>query len=381
MIGRIHSSRRNRRSVHVTPSAETRLASYPPPYPDGWYRLATSSDLRAGELRSIECLGRQLVLWRSESGDQVHAMTAVCPHLGANLAHGRVKGDHIECPFHAWQLNGAGRVACIPYSSGPPRRVLNETFPIREVDGQIFIYHRGSGAPSRFDDETPYELPHIAELDDGRFVHRGHHDAGRVKMHIIEFAENSADFAHFAPIHGQMRIPWTQIRVPGISIEHTAGWELDAERPHVSYFLDSAVLWILGRRVERAGAKAHITFTGPGSVVNFRFTIPDVGEIEMIQTHLPVGPLEQQVDFHWFADRRVPRLLVSYVVGEWVSQWSRDIEIWENKVYLPKPMLCKDDGPVQRMRRWYEQFYPEDRSGSGSGPEATSVLASAAGSR
>ena len=43
----------------------------------------------------------------------------------------------------------------------------------------------------------------------------------------------------------------------------------------------------VGRRVERAGANARITFTGPGSVVNFRFTIPDVGEIERIEPQLP----------------------------------------------------------------------------------------------
>jgi len=363
------------------PSPEARLASYPPPYPDGWYRLATSRELRAGELRSIECLGRQLVFWRSENGKQVHAMTSICPHLGANLGLGRVRGNHVECPFHAWQLNGAGRVACVPYSSGAPQRVLNETFPLREVNGQIFIYHRGDGAPSRFDDEPPYELPRIAELADGRFVHRGHHDGGRVKMHLIEFAENSADFAHFAPVHGQMRIPFTQIPVPGIRIEHKAGWALDPDRPHVSYFLDDAVLWILGRRVERAGANARITFTGPGSVVNFRFMIPDVGEIEMIQTHLPIGPLEQQVDFHWFADRRIPRLLVSYVIGNWVSQWSRDIAIWETKMYLARPMLCKDDGPVQRMRQWYKQFYPLDPTADEAASSTRPVLAASGGKR
>jgi hypothetical protein len=161
-----------------------------------------------------------------------------------------------------------------------------------------------------------------------------------------------------------MFIPWTQIPVPGVRLEHVAAWELDADRPHVSYFVDDAVLWILGRRVERAGANGRATFTGPGSVVTFRFKIPDVGEIEMVQTHLPISPLEQQINFHWFADRSVPRLVVWYVIGAWVSQWHRDIEIWENKVYLQNPMLCKDDGPVHHLRRWYKQFYPEDWSKS-----------------
>ena len=81
----------------------------------------------------------------------------------------------------------------------------------------------------------------------------------------------------------------------------------------------------------------------------------------MFQTHLPVAPLEQQVNFHWLADKKIPRLLVSYVIGNWVSQWRQDIDIWENKIYLNRPTLAKGDGPLNQMRRWYKQFYPESR--------------------
>ena len=96
-------------------SDDLRLASYPPPYPDGWYRLLSSKSLRRGQVRYLECLGRALVVWRSEDADDVHAMGAFCPHLGANLRHGRVREDRIECPFHAWQFTGDGRAACVPY--------------------------------------------------------------------------------------------------------------------------------------------------------------------------------------------------------------------------------------------------------------------------
>ncbi len=180
-------------------------------------------------------------------------------------------------------------------------------------------------------------------------------------MHIIEFVENAADFAHFLYIHEQMNIPWTQITVPGVQIEHTPGLEFDDDRPWRMYFLDQTVLKVLGRPLARTRASARVTFTGAGSIMNFRITIPDMGDVDVVQTHLPIGPLEQQVDFHWFADRRVPRLLVWYVVGNWVSQWRHDIQIWENKVYNAHPTLCRDDGPVVRLRRWYRQFHPHAR--------------------
>ncbi|MCY3814247.1 MAG: hypothetical protein OXH15_20900 [Gammaproteobacteria bacterium] len=51
-----------------------------------------------------------------------------------------------------------------------------------------------------------------------------------------------------------------------------------------------------------------------------------------------------------------------YVVGNWISQWARDIVIWENKIYRQRPRLCQDDGPVLRLRQWYRQFLPAEQS-------------------
>ena len=217
-----------------------------------------------------------------------------------------------------------------------------------------------TAAETRLEQGPPYDVPRIAEVDEGRFVYRGQHNAGRVGMHIIEIAENAADTAHFQPLHGQFRVPWTQIALPGVEIDHSVEWKLDEERPWVMHLFDRAALKFFGRRVERTRTQAEVSFWGPGSVMTFRFNIPDQGEIVLYQTHLPVSPLEQQVDFRWFADRKLPRLLVWYVVGSWISQWASDIEIWEHKVYRSRPMLCRDDGPVHAMRRWYRQFLPDE---------------------
>lgn len=352
---------RLRRRQPPRTSDAARLSTYPHPYPEGWYRLAGSDEVRRGAIRYIECLGRQFVVWREEHGDKVHAMPAFCPHLGANLSYGRVRGACIECPFHRWRFDGEGRVASIPYSRRRPAGVLTEPLPVQEVHGQIFAFHRSDAAERAGCGAPPYDVPRIAEVDDGRFVFRGHRDAGRVRMHIVEFAENSADTAHFTPVHGRMRVPWTRIPVPGVELEHTARSSLDRACPQRMYFLDSVVPRVFGRPVPWAGGRARVTFHGPASIVTFRFDIPGKGEIEMYQTHLPVGPLEQQVHFRWFADRRLSRLLVWYVIGTWISQWARDIEIWENKIYAQRPQLIADDGPVFRMRRWYRQFLPGER--------------------
>ncbi len=350
--------RSERREPQV--SDDLRLASYPPPFPDGWYRLLASTSLRRGQVRYLECLGRALVVWRSEDADDVFVMAAFCPHLGANLRHGRVCRDRIECSFHRWQFKGDGRVATVPYSDSAPTRVATESFPVQEVHGQIFMYHRSGGARQQAGEEVPYPVPRIREVDNGSFVFRGHWDAGRIRAHMIELIENAADPAHFGCLHSGMNIPWTRISVPGVELDYATRLELDDDQEvHRIALLVETVIRAFGRRIESSRASTRVTFTGAGSIVNMRITISGVGDVEIVQTQLPVGPLDQQVVFRWFADRRVPRLAVWYAVGHWVSQWRNDVHIWEDKVFRGSPLLCRDDGPVIRLRRWYSRFFPE----------------------
>ena len=39
------------------------------------------------------------------------------------------------------------------------------------------------------------------------------------------------------------------------------------------------------------------------------------------------------------------------------TAFSQDVEIWIDKVYREEPVLCDGDGPITKLRRWYEQFY------------------------
>ena len=52
-------------------------------------------------------------------------------------------------------------------------------------------------------------------------------------------------------------------------------------------------------------------------------------------------------------------------VAEIARQYSQDIPIWENKRFLPRPLLCDGDGPILELRRYFAQFYPAPPAGSG----------------
>jgi hypothetical protein len=46
-----------------------------------------------------------------------------------------------------------------------------------------------------------------------------------------------------------------------------------------------------------------------------------------------------------------------------------DKPIWENKVFVPQPILCDGSGPIALLRRWCRPFY----SGPASAPSAAVV--------
>ena len=330
-----------------------RERTYPPPFPDGWYRVAASAEIEPGGVKQIQCAGSQIALFRSRTSGRIAAVDTFCPHQGANLAHGHVEGDRLQCPFHGWQMDGNGRVRDCP--DGDDRPLVHPHWEATDYYGMVMLYRS-----ARPEARARYRLPPQPEIDDGRFVWRGHYDAGEIGMHIVEFAENIADFRHFAQLHGVVRIPWTNIRLPWIRVRHEPSWRPDDELEHVSHFGDEAAVTLGSRASEWFRARSRITFFGPGTIVKFAFEIPGVGEITLFQTHTPVEALKQRVTFRWFAPRRAPRLLVSLVVGSWVSQFRQDAEIWKHKIYRQRPLWAAADGPLGPMRRWYRQFYPED---------------------
>ena len=46
-------------------------------------------------------------------------------------------------------------------------------------------------------------------------------------------------------------------------------------------------------------------------------------------------------------------------INEIHNRTVEDVEMWETKAYVPKPVLAHGDGPIMAFRRWCEQFYAE----------------------
>ena len=92
----------------------------------GWFLLMFSDELKLGQVVPMKRFDQELVLFRTESGE-VKVLDAHCPHLGAHLGYGgKVDGEGIVCPFHAWKFDGSGKCVEIPYAKRIPPKASIE---------------------------------------------------------------------------------------------------------------------------------------------------------------------------------------------------------------------------------------------------------------
>ncbi|KAI8431829.1 hypothetical protein MSG28_016231, partial [Choristoneura fumiferana] len=109
-VGYNHIPKGANRDIKIARAMQTRQVGtkLPPPYPNGWFALAESRDLKIGGVVSVDALGQNFAVYRGEDG-VARCVDAYCPHLGANLGvGGTVSGGCIECPFHKWRFDDGG---------------------------------------------------------------------------------------------------------------------------------------------------------------------------------------------------------------------------------------------------------------------------------
>ncbi|XP_050677266.1 cholesterol 7-desaturase nvd [Leptidea sinapis] len=136
-------------AMHLTLAQKNRQLGYkiPSPYPNGWYAIAESYELKIGTVQTATALGLNFCVYRGEDG-VARAVDAYCPHLGANLGiGGEVKGNCIECPFHQWRFDTEGKCIHIPDVENIPKGVSIKTWETMEVDGAVWIWYDAEGRP------------------------------------------------------------------------------------------------------------------------------------------------------------------------------------------------------------------------------------------
>lgn len=203
----------------------------PPFFPNGWYRLCNSDELKVNQVRFFNYCGRNVVLFRGTNG-KVYCLDAYCSHMGANLGFGgKVKNNCIQCPFHGWVFDGETGNCVISADNKTLKQVqeyeynknIKESEPDKDgvylkkcSDGHAKLkkYHVSEEHNSVmvwFDCRDEYQdkiLFKPFNLKTG-LDFRGE-SINYVNCHIQEIPENGADIRHFDFLHTRL-VSWSDI--------------------------------------------------------------------------------------------------------------------------------------------------------------------------
>lgn len=318
-------------------------------YPRGWFLIADASKVTSDPM-SLHFFGQDLALYRGKDSGKVVLLDAICPHMGTNIAcethswtalDGRVEGDCIRCPYHAWRFGPDGKCNDIPYSSKPiPPAAKVKSWTVVEQLGAVFVWHDPEGG------EPEWEAPNLEEWDDPAYVHWQLDDLGELNCHPQEIVDNIADCSHLGPLHGST-VQFFENEFRGhLAIQRQGG----GHRTLASADGNSPLL------------VTDTVYHGPGILFSH---VSGLQTTVMLIAHTPTVDGTVHV---WFGElvkgnSGAPTATEADVKAareyQENSRWSfaQDFGIWANKAPCFHGMHVSGDGPFRKARLWYKQFY------------------------
>jgi phenylpropionate dioxygenase-like ring-hydroxylating dioxygenase large terminal subunit/putative sterol carrier protein len=307
-----------------------------PSFPRGWFVVAFSHELAAGQVKTVHYFDRDIVLFRTQSG-VLSAVDKVCPHLGAHVGGGRVDGECLRCPFHAWGFDATGKCVDVPYAPKIPPKAALRSWPLREQNGAVFVYFDPAGqAPS-------WDIPALAE--DGWTPNQT--IRWEIRSHPQEIAENTVDIAHLLPVHDVLN---TRV----VSLEQRE----HCMRVVLSFTASGAVIQMPD---EVNDVELDVTLHGLGQLISNTHVI--TAGLRTRQRIHPTPVDRERVaifalgNMQVMPDPQYTREMDQIFWEAFVADFAKDFPIWENKAYVEQPMLASGDGPIAKYRRWARQFY------------------------
>ena len=320
------------------------------PFPSGWYAVAFSDDLPRASVRARTFSGREVVLFRTESGAAA-MLDAHCPHLGAHLGFGgRVQGESLRCPMHGFQFDAHGACVATGYGTKPPAKCEARAWSVVERNGMVLAYFDAGGA-------APTWHPPVQDMR-GFGPLRTHVMRG-LRTHPQETTENSVDLGHLGVVHGYRDL---DVTLP-----------LRTEGPYLT------TGYRMRRRALLPGTPAiNAEFTIHVHGLGYSFVDVAVLSHGLRTRHFVMStPTDaQHVDLHLSTAvagdgallGRVPSRLLDRVLGAaamrgFLSDVRQDLPLWEHKVFVSPPALAQGDGPIGAYRKWARQFYRQEKVG------------------
>jgi phenylpropionate dioxygenase-like ring-hydroxylating dioxygenase large terminal subunit len=162
--------------------------------PNQWYPIFESRLLRRKRPVGVRRLGQELVIWRDGTGRAV-AMSDRCPHRAARLSRGAVRDGCIQCPYHGFRWNPAGKCVLMPVNGADapiPDGFDAPPMLLREEHELVWLWH---GDPAEAAADLPWFEP--ADWENGsRFT-----TSFEIDVSYLRVMENMGDFFHLPFVH------------------------------------------------------------------------------------------------------------------------------------------------------------------------------------
>ena len=171
-------------------TATNAAAPAPGHSPKSWYPVCRASDLARGGIRPFQLNGRDWVVFRKADGE-LGAVSRFCSHMGADLSNGRVRGDELQCPLHAWRFASDGRCTHVPVDENIPDRARLASLPVAEAFGIILVF------------TNPVALFHVPLIESLRGMPHSRVASFDVPVPCVAVALNTFDMQHFRHVHNR----------------------------------------------------------------------------------------------------------------------------------------------------------------------------------
>lgn len=210
------------------------------------------------------------------------------------------------------------------------------SYPVLRKNGDIYAFYDEK-------EQAPYyEIPDVPELNHPHWQRPFHLSWKHTRVHIQEVAENALDLSHFRTVH-------TYKDIPTLSRFHTFGHQFNV--------VMHSRRKVLGMLTETT---MDITYHGMG------ITVADVSathgiNLKVLLTTTPVD--QEHVDINMSiaikksANPLKNLLLRCILPSDIKTEFGRDIPVWEAKIYRDKPLVCRAEANIIRIRKWARQFY------------------------
>lgn len=375
-----------------------------PAFPNGWYCVAKSHELKSKETKYIDQSGQNIALFRGED-NIAYAVDAYCSHMGANLAiGGTVKyGSCIQCPFHGWTFDGATG-NCVTGKDKKPKiadkysyaetigdakaennhlnkecseQVKIRTWILREMNGYIYLWIHSM--PEHKD--TPlYEPFEIGEFT-RKLEYRGF-SMNKVDSHVQDIPENGGDLMHFFYVHSSL-LPFTDI----LKAKWSSKWlrgddpQLFEKMIHEVGYINEHRKHLFAKYLNDKNRKyigvlsldSYVSFPGVKDIFFFNATAFQVGpglvylflkgpffESLFFQHVTSLEKFKHEIYHELYTNWYLPYFFSAIKIRLEAQQVMNDGIVWDNKKFAMSAyynLKAEPDNMLLEWRKWFVQFY------------------------